>query len=62
MVKLHFIDPSKESSLFATRMLEHVPRVGDELRFSEFIFFRVKRVVWCYDEGYERANVEIEPA
>lgn len=63
MVRIHFIDPAV-SKVFARRALEHVPRVGDELRFGENRFFKVRRVVWCYDESEpnnERANIEIEP-
>lgn len=66
MVIVHFINP-KQAGVFSRNVVQHTPRVGDELRFSGERYFIVKRVVWCYDEpkdglDRERANVEIEPA
>lgn len=43
--------------------MEHIPRVGDTVRFSEEIYGTVTEVIWCMDEkNYEgqRVNLRIE--
>lgn len=40
----------------------YAPRVGDELRFSGNVFFKVVRLVWPMDEDddHTRLNIELE--
>ncbi len=56
--KLHFI---LNNNLQFIRYTDHVPRVGAEIRLTADEFYKVIRVVWCYDEGqdWDRANIEI---
>ena len=42
--------------------MEHLPRLGDEMRFSKDRYGIVKQVVWCMDEkddGGQRVNLRI---
>jgi len=44
--------------------VNHVPRVGDEIRTGDEEFWTVTRVVYVYDEPdspYDRANILVEP-
>ena len=39
------------------------PRVGDEIRLSREVYYKVKRLIWCYDEPeavFARLNIEVE--
>lgn len=59
IVRINFFLDQKH---WATRFLYNVPRVGDELRFSGDLFFKVQRIVWPMDEEknrHERCNIEI---
>lgn len=43
--------------------MEHIPRIGDTVRFSPDMFGKVTEVVWCLDEDRgegERVNIRIE--
>lgn len=54
-----------EKGLLFRNTLHHVPRVGDEVRFAENVYYKVLTVVWVYDEDespYERANIGITEA
>lgn len=45
--------------------MEHIPRVGETVRFSETSYGVVTEVVWCLDEHSDegqRVNIRIEPA
>lgn len=55
-IHVHFMANDK---LIARRDLEAVPRCGDECRFTfgKPKFYKVVHVVWCFDEGRDRANV-----
>lgn len=59
MIRVHFIVEGGEK--FAVRLLDQIPRVGDELRFTRDRFFTVTRVVWCYDEDTPRVNIGMVP-
>ena len=42
--------------------MEHLPRLGDEIRFSKDRYSIVKQVVWCMDEKDDegqRVNLRI---
>ena len=42
--------------------MQHLPRLGDEMRFSEGKYGTVKQVVWCMDEDDDegqRVNLRI---
>lgn len=59
-VNCRFIHEKK--GLLFIRTVYHVPRVGDELRISENLYFEVTAVVWVYDEEvypFARANIGI---
>jgi hypothetical protein len=56
----HFVEGR---NVFAKRAIEYAPSVGDELRFSDKIYFTVTKLVWCMDEeshGRQRLNIGIE--
>lgn len=60
-VQLHFI---VNNYLRFKKIVCHVPRVGDEVRFENDTFYIVTKVVWVYDEPEQpwgRANVGLEP-
>jgi hypothetical protein len=62
-IQVHFV--VEGGDLFARRVLDFPPAVGDELRFSENRFFTVTRLVWVYDEPEARRmrlNVGMVPA
>lgn len=43
--------------------MEHLPRIGDTVRFSGDEFGRVTEVIWCMDEPTDegqRVNIRIE--
>jgi len=43
--------------------MEHLPRTGDTMRFSEGRYAKVTEVIWCMDEISEegqRVNLRIE--
>ena len=60
MFKIHgFMDDVK---ILNTRM-EHLPRCGDTMRFSEERYGKVKEVIWYMDEpdiDSQRINLRIE--
>jgi hypothetical protein len=61
-VHLHFI---VENELIYKQMVNHVPRIGDEIRFTDEKVYTVTRIVWAYDEPNVpcgRANVGLESA
>lgn len=60
-IKAHFVHARK--GLLYKRQIQFAPRVGDELRFAEELFYKVVRLVWIYDEPeaqFSRLNIEIE--
>jgi len=59
MIRIHFFLKQKQ---IADRTVARAPHVGDELRMSATVFYRVVRRVWCYDEdkSYDRCNIELE--
>lgn len=59
-IQIHFILRNK---LYAVKYACHTPYVDDEIRLSDGKFYRVKRLVWVYDEPecyYDRVNIEIK--
>ncbi len=61
--RIHFIDEISDK-MVAIQITSGVPRVGDEIRVSETLFYEVIRIVWCYDEPspYERINIGVRRA
>ena len=60
-IKLHIIDIDHNEIILRT-VVCHCPRVGDEIRTSEYSFYEVRKVVWVYDEPenpYERVNIGV---
>ena len=55
----HFID-DKDDSIIFRKSIQSVPRVGDTLRFTGDIYYRVFLVVYVYDEEVERVNIGCE--
>lgn len=50
---------------YLNRRMEHLPRVGDTLRFSGERYLKVTEVVWCLDEESSegtRVNLRLEAA
>lgn len=45
-------------------IVDHVPRIGEEVRLRSDLFYRVANVVHCYDESdesvFNRVNIELE--
>ena len=49
-----------DDELVLKKRVEHVPRVGDTVRFGADRFAVVTEVVWCFDEAStegQRANI-----
>lgn len=43
--------------------MEHIPRVGDTMRFHGDVYGKVTEVIWCMDEPDtegQRVNIRIE--
>lgn len=43
--------------------MEHIPRIGDTMRFHDEVYGKVTEVVWCMDEPSDegqRVNIRIE--
>lgn len=58
-VQIHFI---YENKIIAKKTEFYIPRVGDEIRLRSKIFYKVKKVVWTYDEddcSYSRVNIGV---
>lgn len=58
-IKAHFID-NHDDRVLSRRSVSAVPRVGDELRFSDANgekYYLVIKVVFVYDEEIERVNI-----
>ena len=51
-------------AMLARPLLEHCPRVGEEIRLSSARYFTVCRVIWCLDETEPctRVNIGVTPA
>ncbi len=62
-IKIHFIDIDKKSSkVIAIKTEYYVPVVGNEIRLSENLFYKVEKIVWVYDEpeaGFSRVNIGV---
>ena len=61
--KIHFINVENDE-MVAVKITEAVPRVGDEIRLREDLFYEVIKVVWVYDEEepvYQRVNIGVKP-
>jgi hypothetical protein len=59
---IHIIEGQKKLGAVSRR---NVPRVGDEIRWTPSLFFKVVRVVHCFDEkaqflDEDRVNIEVE--
>lgn len=65
MFNAHIIDMTRKTNSTVLRgRLSFVPRVGDELRISDFTYLKVERVVWLLDEGGasgQRVNIDVSP-
>lgn len=60
-IKIHFICEST-NKLIAQPVVFHAPNSGDEIRLSDTRYYKVNRLVWCYDEPtafYSRLNVGV---
>ena len=55
----HFID-DKDDKIIFRKSIQSVPRVGDTLRFTGDIYYRVFLVVYVYDEEVDRVNIGCE--
>ena len=59
IINLHIIFNNKK---IAERRVQHSPRVGDEIRLNDDIYYTVTRCCWCYDEEeniHSRLNIEV---
>lgn len=59
---IHFIDV-KTNRKVAIKDSVGVPRVSDEVRLQDQVFYEVTKVVWIYDEpssALQRVNVGVE--
>ena len=60
MYKVHgYLD----DKMVMKRRMEHIPRVGDTVRFPKEQYAKVTEVVWCFDEESpegQRVNIRIE--
>ena len=60
MYKVHgYIDNKR----VINRRMQHLPRAGDEVRFSDDKYYTVNQVVWCLDEDDtegQRVNIGFE--
>lgn len=56
--KAHFID-DEHGEMVASMYIQHVPRVGEECRFSNNRYYRVNLVVHVYDEDGPAYRVNI---
>lgn len=58
----HIID-IKSGVRIAQPLLQHAPRVGDELRLDGYRYYKVVKVVWPLDENeslYTRINIGVK--
>ena len=58
-MKAHFIN-NADNTMITKLLIDHVPRVNDELRFGgagNEKFYTVTLVVFIYDEGLDRVNI-----
>ena len=63
MIKVHIFEEVSNKTV-TKRLIHNVPRVGDEIRIGERLFYKVTRVVWCMDEDdthHDRANIGVIP-
>ena len=52
-----FVQFHLEGERFRVINTMYVPRIGDEVRFSD-VCYKVDLVVWCYDEQFgNKANI-----
>lgn len=60
MFKVHgYLD----NKLVINRCMDHLPRTGDTMRFTDDKYAQVTEVIWCMDEysdGGQRVNIRIE--
>lgn len=60
-ISAHFIDSKTDKVLFK-RVIFNAPRINDEVRFGEELFYTVHLIVWVYDEPdcpFERVNIGV---
>lgn len=60
-IHIHFIEECS-GKMIAQPVVYHAPRVGDEIRLSGERYYKVNRLIWCYDEPNlprERLNVGV---
>lgn len=66
-IHIHFVS-EKRNRVVERQFADHVPRVGDEIRFGgpgKEKYYKVTRVVWVYDEPenpFYRVNVGVTDA
>lgn len=69
MIRLHFIltgDGSPDHPIFLADV-HAVPRIGDQVRLGDGLYFTVTAVVWCMDETagsdgqIQRADIGVSP-
>ncbi len=53
MVKTHIY---LDNELYSQRRMEHLPRVGDEMRLDVDKYATVETIVWCMDESWEKGQ------
>lgn len=60
MLKVHgYLD----GELVINWRVEHLPRVGDKVRFDGEVYGKVTEIIWCMDEPHregQRVNLRIE--
>jgi len=52
----------EKEGILASDLLLHVPRVGDDIRFSDKAYYKVTIVCWVYDEldcPFARVNIGV---
>lgn len=60
--KAHIIHLTTGEMLSMRRLHGHAPRIGEEIRLSGPRYFKVKVVIWVYDEPecpLERVNIGV---
>lgn len=59
-ISAHFIH--EKHGMVYRKVIDHAPRVGDEIRISESTYYKVTMLVWVYDEPecpYQRLNIGV---
>ena len=63
-ISAHVIEEGT-GEMLARPIMSACPRVGDEMRIDDDMYYTVKRVIWCLDEisaSGQRVNIGVERA